>query len=159
MSSNINRPQWTSVYKYRQIQSATTTTCFKRYLQDQITHWFSVAVNYIEFDYSVAPYCRREIFEKQNIMRSTLLDAVRYEIQFFCIHCWQLPFQLSTFTLVSLCPLPCSFLSVFVSAFRFPFRTRQRHCGQQIKCWQFRTQKVKAKPSNWIESRESLKIH
>lgn len=124
-----------------------------------------------------APYCRREILEKQNIMRSTLLDAARYEIQFFCIYCWQLPFQFSTFTFVCLFPIPIRFpfpfsFLVFLSHqggkrggggcgwdWDWARALSQWHCGQQIKCCQFRTQKAKANPSNWIESRESLKIH
>lgn len=111
------------------------------------------------------------IRKTENIMRSTLLDAARYEIQFFCIYCWQLPFQFSTFTFVCLFPIPIpirfpfpfSFL-VFLShqggcGWDWARALSQWHCGQQIKCCQFRTQKAKANPSNWIESRESLKIH
>lgn len=109
----------TSVYS--KVHTSTKPRCVQHYLADKITSRITVAVNYIEFDYSAAPYCRREILEKQNIMRSTLLDAVRYEIQFFCIHCWQLPFQLSTFTFVSLCPFPCTFLLDFRLRFGFRF--------------------------------------
>lgn len=68
------------------------------------------------------------IRETENIMRSTLLDAASYEIQFFCIYCWQLPFQFSTFTFVCLFPIPI-FAFRFRFRFWFSFRTRAAAVG------------------------------